>query len=315
MRLPVILVPALLFLARCAPLGGNAALLAQEPPPAYWLGVIVEPNAEDGMVRVFELAPDSPAAKSMLQRGDILRSANGKKLASPMDLANVIREADGKPIEFVVLRGGEEKKIAITPEKRPDEKIAEPELAKELLERVRGDQAVRQEFMQFLADHGEKGVIIPENLSEEVRAKFEDLTKRFRETDKRNREFLKQVLVKHGWPGKSLVGIAAAQAAFLFAQHSDEDTEFQKQCLEKMKAMPEGEVSKQHLAMLTDRVLVHEGKKQLYGTQLTMVDGKFQPSPIEDEENVDARRKEMGLPSLADYIRMVEAMQPAPQKK
>lgn len=289
---------------------------SQEPVPAFWLGVLVEPNPEiEGTVRVLELVPESPAAKSTLQQGDVLKSANGKALGAAGDLLTVIREAEGKPIELVVLRGKEESKVSITPEKRPVEKIAEPELAQELMERMRDDQSVRIEFMQFMADHGENGQVKVETLSDDLKKQFEELTKRFTETDKYNREFLRQAIEKFGWPGKSLVGRPASQAAFLFAQHADMDTAFQKSCLEKMKPMADGEVSKQHIAMLTDRVLMHEGKKQLYGSQLTMVDGKLAPSPIEDEANVDARRKEMGMMPLADYIRRAQQDQPTPQKK
>lgn len=288
---------------------------AQEPPP-YWLGVLVEPNPElAGSVRVLELVPDSPASKSTLRVGDVLKSANGKALDQAGALLTAIREAEGKAIELVIVRGKEESKVTIKPEKRPVEKISEPELAQELMEHMQEDQSVRVEFMQFMANHGENGQVKPESLSEELKKEFEDLTKRFKETDKYNREFLKQVIEKYGWPGKSLVGRAASQAAFLFAQHADLDTEFQKSCLEKMKAMAEGEVSKQHIAMLTDRVLVHDGKKQLYGSQLSYVDGKLTPSPIEDEANVDARRKEMGMMPLADYIKRAQEGQPQPQKK
>jgi membrane-associated protease RseP (regulator of RpoE activity) len=306
-------IPLFLFGIGLIPAG---AAFAQEPPPPYWLGVLVEPNPDgEGTVRVLEIVPESPASKSTLRPGDVLKSANGKALGEATDLLTAIRDAGGKPIELVIVRGSEESKVSVTPEKRPEEKIAEPELAQEFLERMRDDQSVRQEFMQFMANHGEGGQVQVSNLSEELKKEFEDLQKRFRETDKYNRDFLKGVVEKYGWPGKSLVGRIAAQAAFLFAQHSDEDTAFQKLCLEKIKAMPEGEVSKQHIAMLTDRVLVHEGKKQLFGSQLTMVDGKLTPSPIEDEANVDARRKEMGMMPLADYIKRAQEGQPQPQKK
>ncbi len=288
---------------------------AQEPP-TFWLGVLVEPNpAEEGTVRILEIVPESPASKSTLRAGDVLKSAGGKKLASAQDLLAAIREVGDKPLELVVVREAAESKVTVTPEKRPEEKIAEPELAQELLEHMRDDQSVRQEFMQFMADHGDGGQVKIEGLSEELKTKFHDIEKRFRETDKYNRDFLKQAMEKYGWPGKSLVGRVASQAAFLFAQHSDEDTAFQKLCLEKMKAMAEGEVNKQHIAMLTDRVLVHEGKPQRYGSQLSIVDGKLKPSPIEDEANVDVRRKEMGMMPLAEYIKRTEESQPRPQKK
>ena len=35
--------------------------------------------------------------------------------------------------------------------------------------------------------------------------------------------------------------------------------------------------------------------------------GKFKPRPLEDESNVDQRRKEVGLPSLAEYLKEAES--------
>ena len=73
-----------------------------------------------------------------------------------------------------------------------------------------------------------------------------------------------------------------------------------------MEAMPQGEVSPQDIAYLTDRILTGTGKKQRYGTQGVLKDGKFVLYPIEDEQHVDDRRKEIGLGPLADYVRMME---------
>ena len=42
------------------------------------------------------------------------------------------------------------------------------------------------------------------------------------------------------------------------------------------------------------RIRVNEGRAQIYGTQF----GR----PLEDETNVDARRAEVGLERLADYL-------------
>jgi hypothetical protein len=68
-----------------------------------------------------------------------------------------------------------------------------------------------------------------------------------------------------------------------------------------MEDAPAGEVSRQDLAYLTDRVLVNDGKKQRYGTQMGM---NFEPQPIEDAGNVDQRRAEVGLPPLAEYVKL-----------
>ena len=55
------------------------------------------------------------------------------------------------------------------------------------------------------------------------------------------------------------------------------------------------------VAYLTDRVLVNEEKKQLYGTQFWMVGGKMVPRPIEDEAGLAARRAELGMISMEEY--------------
>jgi len=59
------------------------------------------------------------------------------------------------------------------------------------------------------------------------------------------------------------------------------------------------------LALLEDRVLVREGNAQIYGTQLkrNQETGALELEPITDEANVDKRRAEMGMESLADYLK------------
>ena len=48
-------------------------------------------------------------------------------------------------------------------------------------------------------------------------------------------------------------------------------------------------------------MLVAEGKRQLYGTQFRYRDGKSLMAPVEDESNLDRRRKQMGLSSIDAY--------------
>ena len=125
--------------------------------------------------------------------------------------------------------------------------------------------------------------------------------------DRKNTARLKEIVDQHGWPGKSLVGAAGAQDAWLLVQHADRDPAFQKRCLELMTPLvAQGEVSAVNVAYLTDRVRVAEGKPQVYGTQFRQADGKMEPSPIEDEARVDERRKSVGLPPLAQYRKQLE---------
>ena len=81
-------------------------------------------------------------------------------------------------------------------------------------------------------------------------------------------------------------------------------------------AVAQGEASGKDLAYLTDRVLLAEGKKQIYGTQFMQVDGKSEPRPMEDPEHVDDRRKEVGLEPIAEYAkRLREVYKQEPAKK
>src|SRR5262249_35173138 len=94
------------------------------------------------------------------------------------------------------------------------------------------------------------------------------------------------------------------------------DPTFQKRCLGLLAlAVKQKDASPKHLAYLTDRVRVAEKAKQVYGTQFRQVNGKLEPCPIEDEANVDKRRKEVGLPSMAEYRKIMEAAYQPQQKK
>lgn len=57
-------------------------------------------------------------------------------------------------------------------------------------------------------------------------------------------------------------------------------------------------------AMLTDRVLRHEGKPQRYGSQWTVdaaKPGKLVLEPTEDPTHLDDRRARVGLMPIQDY--------------
>ncbi|MGW3421577.1 DUF6624 domain-containing protein [Streptomyces phaeochromogenes] len=122
--------------------------------------------------------------------------------------------------------------------------------------------------------------------------------------DADNTAWVKTVIAKHGWPGFSLVGSQGADDAWLLVQHADRDPEFQRQALDLLiSAVEAGEAPARHLAYLTDRVLVSEGKPQLYGTQYTDEGDILQPRPVQDLKGLDERRVAMGLDTAAAYDR------------
>jgi hypothetical protein len=126
--------------------------------------------------------------------------------------------------------------------------------------------------------------------------------------DGQNLPWLRQVIADVGWPGKSLVGEDGAHAAWLLAQHADSDPAFQRRCLDLLTAAAErGEATIRQQAYLTDRVLLHEGKPQEYGTQAIARDGRFEARKLRDPDHVDERRASVGLDSLAEYLARMAA--------
>jgi len=175
-----------------------------------------------------------------------------------------------------------------------------------ILRCVEQDQAARVAVINWLREHQPGSDMNSANFPPKEKAEFESLAQKIGEIDAVNTKWLAATLDEHGWPTKSLVGKEAAHAAWLLVQHADQDAKFQRRCLDLMTKLPKGEIAPQDVAYLTDRVLLAEGKKQLYGTQFALVDGKFRPRPIEDETNIDIRRAEVGLPPWTEYVKLLE---------
>ena len=67
--------------------------------------------------------------------------------------------------------------------------------------------------------------------------------------DADNLAWLKEVVAEVGWPGQTMVGEDGAHAAWLLAQHADQDPAFQLRCLELLtQAVASGEAAPAALA-------------------------------------------------------------------
>lgn len=126
-------------------------------------------------------------------------------------------------------------------------------------------------------------------------------------TDSENLQSVENIILLHGYPGKTLVGEPTNTAVFYVIQHSDK--------IEKYFSLIEasgksGELPYKYVAMLLDRKLTSEGKSQVYGTQLgfRMINnpktGKpenfIYVLPIEAADKVNARRKEAGFDTTVE---------------
>jgi hypothetical protein len=159
-------------------------------------------------------------------------------------------------------------------------------LRRELLEMGRVDQEVREGFSA-------------------ERAQDSAYVRRMMRVDSANSARMREILSTLGWPGISRVGVEAAGAAFLLVQHTS-DNELQRQALALMEAAPRGEVALPDLALLSDRVRVRQGLPQRYGSQFSLKDGRWVADPIDDLARLDERRASMGLPPMAEYVKMLQ---------
>lgn len=161
-------------------------------------------------------------------------------------------------------------------------------LRQELLAMLREDQAIRQKLFA-----GPDSAIVDE----------------LRALDRRNTSRLKEIVLARGWPDTASVGLDGALAAFMLVQHADQDLAFQEEMLPHVEAAHRhGGLPGECVAMLTDRILVAKGERQIYGTQSRIVSGVVKIASVEDPDNLDQRRAQLGMVPIAEYKAMLARM-------
>jgi hypothetical protein len=128
------------------------------------------------------------------------------------------------------------------------------------------------------------------------------LTNKMLQVDSANIRRIAQLMRQHGYPGKSLVGTPANEAAFYVIQHSNRIPQY----LPLVKqAAQRGELPFRLYAMMLDRQLMNEGKEQVYGSQgygfavpdpaTGTADFRRLIWPIKDPAGVNRRRQLAGF--------------------
>ncbi|MEV8287853.1 DUF6624 domain-containing protein [Streptomyces niveus] len=123
---------------------------------------------------------------------------------------------------------------------------------------------------------------------------------RVRHGDFANARLLRRLVNEHGWPGRTLVGDAGADAAWLIALYADVEPELQRRALRLLAtAVERGEAVIQQWAHLYDRCSINAGKRQLYGTQYQHGPAGMTVLPVLEPAGLDNRRASVGLPPFA----------------
>jgi TonB family protein len=164
-------------------------------------------------------------------------------------------------------------------------------LAAKLAAIYRADQQYRVAAIVAAKKYGSGSVQDKELMQKQDAADLVNLTK------------IEKIIATYGYPGRSLVGAAQSKVAFMVVQHNDQEAQ-EKYLPLFIKAADNNQLDASLLPLMIDRVRTAKGQPQLYGTQLhEITGGGTQIFPIEDEVNVNLRRKKAGLPPLDVYLK------------
>jgi hypothetical protein len=119
---------------------------------------------------------------------------------------------------------------------------------------------------------------------------------------------LKEIVTLYGWPSKKQIGEKGIKAAFILIKHSN-DLAFQQDMLPLIiqSYIDKEGIAGQDVAQFTDNISIKLGKKQVFGTQAKLIDGKVVFAPIQNMEMVDPLRAQMGMSSLLEYKQILKA--------
>jgi hypothetical protein len=135
-----------------------------------------------------------------------------------------------------------------------------------------------------------------------------EYTAEMERVDSLNQTMVFGILDNDGWP--SNLSDKANRAIWIVIDHSDLTSRSKYLSFVRAKA-DEGILDKSDYAMLNDRVLMEEGKPQVYGTQIKMAatfDGEDMAMqlylwPVENPDALDSLRRSVGLSPIEEYLR------------
>jgi hypothetical protein len=123
------------------------------------------------------------------------------------------------------------------------------------------------------------------------------------------------IINKYGWPGEDIIGWYGSSTLWVVIQHST--LENQEKYLPLLRnAVKKGKLRPGYLALLEDRILINQGKEQIYGTQVNADSlGIKKFYPIKDERNVNKRRFLAGLGPIQLYAKQMGFRYSLPNSK
>lgn len=146
-------------------------------------------------------------------------------------------------------------------------------------------------------DCSKKHQILSEVYESDFRIRKSNELIKYAKEDHRNQELVISIIEKCGMPTLNEVTQKHMTAIWVVLQHTTK--KYRKKYFPQIEAaVKNGDLSKEQYALMKDRILMDDGKPQLYGSQLN--NGKLYE--LENPETVNERRKEMGMGTIEDYL-------------
>jgi len=164
-----------------------------------------------------------------------------------------------------------------------------PKLRAELLAMEKADQDARAPCTNETSD-------------EQVRC-FADISKKI---DEPNTKRLEEIFDEFGFPNTAKVGKDGLQAFMVVLQHAPSDDLRMRALKPITKAFKNKEMPPMAYANFVDRLRLHQGKRQWYGTGFDLKNGRMELSPTEDMRNLEKRRAKIGLPPMSEAVEMMK---------
>ena len=147
-------------------------------------------------------------------------------------------------------------------------------------------------------DCSKKHQILSEVYESDQRIRKSNELIKYAKEDHRNQELVISIIEKCGMPTLKDVTQKHMDAIWLGLQYTNK--KYRKKYFPEIeKAVENGDLSKQQYALMKDRILMDEGKPQIYGSQIK--NGKLYK--LENPETVNERRREMGMETIEDYLK------------
>ncbi len=147
-------------------------------------------------------------------------------------------------------------------------------------------------------DCNKKSEILSEVYISDQKIRRENNLIKYAKEDHRNQELVISIIEKCGMPTLHEVNQEQMNAIWLGLQHTEDKYRIKYFPLIE-KAVKNGDLSKEQYALMKDRILMDEGKPQIFGSQIK--NGKLYD--LEEPETVNERRLEMGLEPIEDYLK------------